>query len=419
MKNWKLALLFAAMPLAFAPGCDDAADADKGVEEEALSADGKEDSFFRPTERGALAFAVPNAGTFSADARFHAWQFELTDDAKVTLTTAINTANLDTVMYLYTREDSNQSWGRYIAKNDDHQGNIWSQIEDNLDKGEYRVIVKAFKKAMTGSFTINGVCDGPGCPTAVDCDADKVAEIPGETDFDAACTAKVLAVLETPVTNSNSRTFTPFQDKCSFPANEILFGDHYASYWSDYGYGDLLDTYGWTVDDKEDFEIYLSVHQHGDAGFTVHSDVGADEDGLTFIYDADLNPLTAYWHNQSPIANVFCGEGGEEHKMHEDCLSQLMWLAEEVKADGNRESGTVETGLSINDADDLRVFAALEQFAADHNLGDGEEVTWSRNGGLRLTLEAGSLSTDYVVGDNYVFMVIQDGKAETICKNLE
>jgi hypothetical protein len=36
------------------------------------------------------------------------------------------TANLDTVMYLYRRDEGETTWGRYLKRNDDHKRNIWS-----------------------------------------------------------------------------------------------------------------------------------------------------------------------------------------------------------------------------------------------------------------------------------------------------
>lgn len=413
MKNWKLTLLLSAFSLLFTQACATDDVPSKGEEEEALAVDGKNDSFFKPTVHGAMAFGVSNSGAITSDARFHSWEFEVSGKASVTLTTSIDTPNLDTVMYLYTREDSSQTWGRYIKKNDDYKGNIWSQITREVGEGQYRVIIKAYKKSMAGNFQLSGTCEGAGCPVVKECKPDVAASLPGETDFDAACTGNVFRVLNTPVTHTTNRT-VQYVNKCDYPTNEGIFADHYAEYWSA-NVGDLVDIFGF--DSEEDVEIYVSIAHHGDAGFSVTCDVGGDEDGLTIIYDAKLNPLTAFWHNQSPVAGFYCAEGGEDEGMHEDCLSQLMWRGEEVEVEGKTATGTVTVG---DDIEDYRVAAAVARFAADHNVKAGEQVIWATDtGSLMMSVENSDVFTQYVVGDNYIFMVIEDGDVKTVCENLE
>lgn len=152
---------------AWLAGCGEATTADeskaKGAEEVVLGADGKADSFYRPTEHGALSFSAANPARFEEDALFHAWDFSLDGDAWIELRTE-TTGNLDTVAYLYHRQPGATSWGRYIAKNDDHEDNLWSLISADVSAGEFRLLVKPFKTQMRGEFTVWAQCEGAGCP---------------------------------------------------------------------------------------------------------------------------------------------------------------------------------------------------------------------------------------------------------------
>ena len=130
------AFLFAAL----AAGC--AAD-DKGEEDNPFTDLDKADSFANPTPHGTIPYNVRQIAAFSSNARFHSWNFTLTDDAAVDLATDIATPNLDTVMYLYRRAPGATSWGAFKFKNDDDGDLLSSRLTKNLGAGEYRVIVKA------------------------------------------------------------------------------------------------------------------------------------------------------------------------------------------------------------------------------------------------------------------------------------
>ncbi len=136
----------------------------KGPEDNAPGADGKADLFFAPTEHGTLSFAELNDATIKDHALFHAWDFTLSDDATVILTTH-TTKVLDTVAYLYRRDPGTSSWGHYIAKNDDYMRTVESRVAKDLPAGEYRLLVKPYKSEARGSFSVSGECRGTGCPT--------------------------------------------------------------------------------------------------------------------------------------------------------------------------------------------------------------------------------------------------------------
>ncbi|MFN0246511.1 MAG: hypothetical protein ACKV2T_06360, partial [Kofleriaceae bacterium] len=97
--------------------------------------------------------------------RFHAWTFELSGDAKVDMTTSysvLGQRRTDTVLYLYKQKPDGK-WGSYIARNDDYNTTVYSQLKKNLGVGNYRVLVKGHAAATTGKFKIAVSCTGDGC----------------------------------------------------------------------------------------------------------------------------------------------------------------------------------------------------------------------------------------------------------------
>jgi len=138
---------------------------DKGDEEDVpTDGDGKEDSHRRPTDHGELPFATPAIEMITDDARFHAWQFELSGDAAIDAFTTYGVRGqrkVDTVLYLY-KEGAN-GWGPYIARNDDDGNRVYSRIERALGAGRYRVLVKGFAATTRGRFAVQVNCEGAGC----------------------------------------------------------------------------------------------------------------------------------------------------------------------------------------------------------------------------------------------------------------
>lgn len=145
-------------------GCLDDGTADKGVES-ALSADGKLDSFDRPTEHGVIAFGSAPEAQLSSTEKFHMWTFSLTGSAQIRAFTGPSLTgrqNVDTVLYLYQRK-ANGTWGSYIAKNDDNGSSLWSSVTKNLGAGTYRILVKGYADSTRGRFSAHVDCSGAGC----------------------------------------------------------------------------------------------------------------------------------------------------------------------------------------------------------------------------------------------------------------
>jgi hypothetical protein len=151
-----------ALVCVLAGGCVD--ELEKGDEDEAPSVDGKDDSFAKPIDHGAIAFDTAAESALAATAKFHAWDFTLSGDAKIVMTTGKPAAGgkmIDTVLYLY--KEGATSWGPYIARNDDVGESLWSKITKNLGAGHYRVLVKGYAATTTGKFGVKVACTGAGC----------------------------------------------------------------------------------------------------------------------------------------------------------------------------------------------------------------------------------------------------------------
>jgi hypothetical protein len=135
----------------------------KGEEEELLD-DGKADSQRKPTDHGFTFFGLQDNAVLTDAERYHAWQFDVTGDAKVevhTSYTVLGQRKTDTVLYLY--KEGPNGWGSYIARNDDYDGKVYSQIIKNLGAGRYRILVKGFSATTKGKFSVFTSCEGAGC----------------------------------------------------------------------------------------------------------------------------------------------------------------------------------------------------------------------------------------------------------------
>jgi hypothetical protein len=147
--------------------CSPALDKQAATEEE-LPADGKLDSFQKPTDHGAIAIGATATGKLTASERHHTWDFMLSGDAELELTTGpLTTAGreVDTVLYLYKQKEDGR-WGAYIARNDDHDDSLWSELTRSLDAGHYRLLVKGYATKTRGEFAVTVGCTGAGCTSA-------------------------------------------------------------------------------------------------------------------------------------------------------------------------------------------------------------------------------------------------------------
>ena len=138
--------------------------ADKGPESELPEDAGKDDSQRKPTDHGIIAFGTPAISALTADARYHAWTFELSAEARVDLTTSyavLGQRRTDTVLYLY--KEGATGWGSYIARNDDYANTTYSQLKRDLGAGRYRALVKGHQETTYGKFKLTAMCVGAGC----------------------------------------------------------------------------------------------------------------------------------------------------------------------------------------------------------------------------------------------------------------
>jgi hypothetical protein len=178
--------------LAFAAGC--LATDDKGPEEELLlDGDGKADSQRKPTDHGDIAFEAPQASALTPTERYHAWEFTLSGDANVTMTTSyavLGQRKTDTVLYLY--KEGPTGFGAYIARNDDYDGKVYSQLIRDLGAGRYRVLVKGHLASTMGKFKVTVGCSGAGCAPVNSClFGDTYHDIPNQSALQTIATTKI------------------------------------------------------------------------------------------------------------------------------------------------------------------------------------------------------------------------------------
>ena len=148
-------------------GCAPVGAIDKGPEEDA-PLDGALDSFRSPTDHGPLVLGSSVTAEITAAEAFHAWTFELTGEAAVTLRTGPGESGrvVDTMLYLY--REGPRGWGSYLVRNDDHGGTLFSAISRTLPGGRYRALVKGYDRLSRGPFTLVAECAGAGCPAATE-----------------------------------------------------------------------------------------------------------------------------------------------------------------------------------------------------------------------------------------------------------
>jgi hypothetical protein len=316
-----LASLTCLLPLT---GCGEAGPGSaKGPEEEPLLADGKSDSFTRPTEHGDLAFGVASDAEIDASQRFHAWTFALSGPAKISLRTEVST-NLDTVMYLYRREPGAAGYGAHLVKNDDYKGSIWSQIDHQATgPGEYRVVVKPFKVSLSGSFSLAATCDGAGCPStaAAECTEDFISKAPPDTEYGASCAAQLQKVLLAPITATSEHSIT-LAERCQLGGAAQRAVETYKGYWDGLGAWEEID-----YDDSEELILNLSITEHGSAGTQIAVDAGGDEETVVFVFDAQGQTLLTFHDEQSPTALWGCRAASEPtaDAPSEDCVADTLY----------------------------------------------------------------------------------------------
>jgi hypothetical protein len=325
-------------------------------------------------------------------------------------------------MYLYFREDPSSNWGRYIEKNDDYQGNIWSRIGLEGKAGHYRVVVKPFKKALRGPFTLESKCDGAGCsqPSDGTCDpADTVFDTGNETGFAPSCAGDVRNIISTPVTSGNAATIL-LKERCDLIKPARVAAELYFSYWDD-----LM---GWEDFVYDEGSMNISYQVHGDAGTTVGIDVGGDEDSLIFVFDHQ-DELVMYYHDeQSPMAFFFCQDQGEASadEPEESCIVRGLYETVHSKSDETSMNG--ETTPETADADlGPRGFYAIDSFARSEGIAQDVTLEYSMTtwgpgtyGGAQVSISHEGTVVTYDVVQSYTYyyltMRTDDAGTEYLCE---
>ncbi len=405
-------------------GCgEDAAGTDeKGVEEQAIDDLGKADSFFKPTEHGQVNFNLANQAALVDEALFHAWEFTLSEGAQVVLTTQTS-GNLDTVMYLYRRDPGQSSWGRFHKKNDDHDGKLSSQIKLDGDAAEYRVVVKGHKKAMRGPFTLEAQCDGAGCPdpnAGGTCDAEVFADFPGSVA--GACGAEVHAVFNQPISFQSGNT-VPVSERCSLGPLGALGVEYYIAYWDGiFGFSDF-------VGDEEDPLMNVEVSSYGDKGTVVGVDIGADEDFVAFVFNAQDELVMLFHDEQSPTLEFFCDDA-QTDKVDEDCAARTIYNMARRADQEKLSEGQTSGATAADDLDELMAFG-VATFVTELGLGDNDAIDFQAarwedrfdGDGARLTLGANGTTITYTMANDFgtaVILFVEEGAGVTyVCQSQE
>lgn len=383
---------------------------DKGLEDD-VPADGKLDSFGTPTDHGELELGASNYAEITYSEGFHSWTFTLTDGAEIDLRTSVQTINLDTVMYLYRRTAA--GWGAYIAKNDDVADNDpTSRLEETLTAGEYRVVVKGFKRTMRGEFTVAGSCSGVGCPTESACSPS--VDLPDDTGYGPGCSEALANIFATAQARSTNERYRTLDQRCDATPLERLALDYYASYWEDLE----------AIAGDEPLAVTVS-HLDGNAlggGSVVTVDRGGDETAATFVFDADTKLVAVYQHNQSPDVRFYCRTSGAPVSVPnvEDCMGALIGddMIHEADDEVAFSLQASPNDLSAELAD--RVEHAVREYARAR--GTGASTLLSVEGALwdtsnRVTIQgSGKPATTYLTSEALVVLAMPaDGRPTLVC----
>ncbi len=419
MRRLACALFTALASLSLLAGCLDGA-TDKGDEDD-VPTDGKADSFGSPTEHGAIPFNAASSAEFTASEGFHSWTFKLTrGGGKVDLRTAYATPNLDTVVYLYKKTGA--SWGSYIATNDDATSSTAaSRIEKQLGAGEYRVIVKAYKRTQRGPFALMGECAGAGCPAPDVCEDS--AAMPAQTAYTAACGTKLAAVFTTgKLETSSYQEGVAYSTRCDGPSSvERKAMDYYAEY------------FGTNQNDDDEEMLYnletkvLAGATTGGGGTIVVVDDGGDESSMRFVFDTNTDLLAYYQDNQSPDLAFFCGAAGQAEIVLpnvEDCMSSLTSTVVHA-ASAERSFNLRATPSNLPTGTAREIAAAFSRYRAANRTAASTQLTaagttWTDAGetaGIFNLTAPNKPATRYVVGRDLVLLETPTGKpAALVCE---
>ncbi|MDX2091400.1 MAG: hypothetical protein SFX73_26305 [Kofleriaceae bacterium] len=409
MRNIIASLLFSSLAVT---GCT--SEPDKGGEEDALS-EGKDDSFASPTEHGAMSFGIPSRASVTGEQGFHSWTFELSANASVALLTGDTTGDLDTVMYLYKRGRSTDSWGAYVKKNDDANGDTSdSKIAANLGKGQYRVIIKGHKRTQRGAFGLTGTCSGAGCPVAAACAAP--AALPENTGYGGSCGPSLAKIFANASVDATTSFTMDLEERCTAPALQRTAMDYYAAYFIDL-FGELENT-------ELEVETRVLGGAGAEGGTLVDVTDGGDETGMTFVFDANQKLVALFQHSQSPDVQFFCRSSGPEVELLniEDCMGQLLEAVHDVDDESevnfDAAPNNLPSGLGTNIRKPMQRYAASRATSASTTL-NVEGAAWDVYDGKAARLEVSAPNkptTAYLATEELVLIEApRDGAAKLVC----
>ncbi|MDX2090928.1 MAG: hypothetical protein SFX73_23920 [Kofleriaceae bacterium] len=408
--------LFASILVASLASAGCASDADKGAEDDVLT-DGKDDSFYSPTDHGKLGFGVPSQAAVTDGEGFHSWTFELTANASVELLTVESTGDLDTVMYLYKRASASGSWGSYIKKNDDANSDTSdSKLKGTLGKGQYRVVIKGHKRVQRGSFALSGACTGDGCPAAEVCA--EPADLPSSTSYGGQCGPSLANIFANATVDTTTSFSMDISERCTAPALQRKAMDYYVSYFTDLA-GELEYT-------ELEVETRVLGGTGSEGGTLVDVTDGGDESGMTFVFDTSDKLVALYQHNQSPDVQFFCRGSGAAVELPnvEDCVSALIG---DIVHDADDESdfnltaapNNLPVGLKGHIAKPMQRYAAARSTSASTKL-TVTGATWDLYGGKAARIDVSATNkpvTAFLATSELVLIEApSDGAAKLVCE---
>jgi hypothetical protein len=379
------------------------------------------DSWANPTEHGELDFRYASRAVFTDAERYHGWTFTLSGAADVELVTELYETNLDTVLYLYRRSSPSESWGSYIAKNDDFEDALASRIERTLEAGEYFVKVRAKKVQLRGEFALRGRCEGDGCPVYAGeiCEPESTFTLPAEVALNGACGEAFLQTLVAPVVGGFSGWLEAGQ-RCDQGTPAAKGFDYYGQYWERIGYDPLQDWAGEALS----LEIDHSARDNG--GSVVAVSAGGDEDTLLFVLDAGEQLVGYYWSNQSPLHGWTCDHyaGDAQDDVDTECIGQAVYHFQHQSSDEKAIEGSLSANgaaeeYANGESEGLHAVApAFPRFAQRAGIGPDEPIDyqlthWTSGSVVAsvLTLRHGDLEIqhylqrEYDYGEHFTLLV--------------
>jgi len=400
--------------LALGVGC--AADtSEKGGEDLAeLAANGKADTWRAPTEHGDLNFSLESRAALTDTTLFHAWEFELSGSADVSVSTTSSDRNLDTVLYMYRLDPESGNWGRYIARNDDHEGSVFSRLDESLETGRYRVMVKGFKEFLRGRFAVVSSCDGRGC-VATDPGAGVDYTLPSSGPFTEACLNRMNTALLSPLYTQDEYGIE-WRERANLGEVERKAAEYFYVLAGEYE--DI---------DEDDYGFSVRMLRTED-GTIVEIDPGSDW-SYEFLFDGAGDLITYHFNDQSPWSEFYCAADGSTpiDEPEEFCAGAFLnYLPHDQ--DYELEYSETWTEGAPNDEVTSAMEAAIRRYITAESLDSATvevrlhgkswepESGWGADG-AEITLSAdGASDRTYLLGGDYVLTETGPDGSRVVCE---